>query len=376
MEGVTPYRNTPIASAVRAGLALCVFVLLAGLLPLVGAAWRGTPIAPLLKFPPTTGAIVAPGFSGPTFIVLALLIAAALAPFGWRWWRAARTSTATAHAFPWWGWMGMLVIILGWVIAWTRFPALAEFQRYSFTPLWLGYILAMNALSYRRTGHCLLRDRPLYLAVLFPVSAVFWWYFEYLNRFVRNWYYEGVDALSAGEYVLEASLPFATVLPAVLSTVEWLASYPRGNNAFAHWRPLPWTHHRAVTWITLLLGCVGLIAIGRWPQYSYPLVWIAPFWLLCALQTLPGRRPLCDALARGDWRPVVFPASAALICGFFWELWNYGSLARWVYVIPYVGGLRLFEMPLLGYAGYLPFGLTCAAIADLLPRLRHDEKRS
>jgi hypothetical protein len=36
-----------------------------------------------------------------------------------------------------------------------------------------------------------------------------------------------------------------------------------------------------------------------------------------------------------------------------------------VYVIPYVDAFHLFEMPLLGYAGYLPFGLACAATGDL-----------
>jgi hypothetical protein len=30
-----------------------------------------------------------------------------------------------------------------------------------------------------------------------------------------------------------------------------------------------------------------------------------------------------------------------------------------------VDRFRIFEMPLLGYAGYLPFGIECAAIAAL-----------
>jgi recombinational DNA repair protein (RecF pathway) len=37
-----------------------------------------------------------------------------------------------------------------------------------------------------------------------------------------------------------------------------------------------------------------------------------------------------------------------------------------VYAIPYVDVLHVFEMPLLGYAGYLPFGLACAATGDFL----------
>jgi len=54
---------------------------------------------------------------------------------------------------------------------------------------------------------------------------------------------------------------------------------------------------------------------------------------------------------------------AAVICGGFWEMWNMYSLARWVYDVPYVGRFYVFEMPLLGFAGYGPFGWECAAVA-------------
>lgn len=50
-------------------------------------------------------------------------------------------------------------------------------------------------------------------------------------------------------------------------------------------------------------------------------------------------------------------AVAALVCGFFWEFWNYGALPKWYYTIPYFGFGKIFEMPILGYLGYLPFGL-------------------
>jgi hypothetical protein len=59
-------------------------------------------------------------------------------------------------------------------------------------------------------------------------------------------------------------------------------------------------------------------------------------------------------------------AMAALTCGLLWELWNFRSLAHWEYQIPYVGRFRLFAMPLLGYAGYLPFGILCALFIDCL----------
>ena len=84
------------------------------------------------------------------------------------------------------------------------------------------------------------------------------------------------------------------------------------------------------------------------------------------MQRLAGRRTLLDPLRHGDWRPVIVPALAALICGFFWEMWNYFSLARWTYSIPYVQRFYLFEMPVLGYGGYLPFGLECLLVGSLV----------
>jgi hypothetical protein len=67
---------------------------------------------------------------------------------------------------------------------------------------------------------------------------------------------------------------------------------------------------------------------------------------------------------RGDWRRVGLLALAALICGFFREMWNFHSLAKWIYAVPCVNRFHLFEMPLLGYAGYIPFGLECAVVAE------------
>ena len=84
----------------------------------------------------------------------------------------------------------------------------------------------VNALTYRRTGSCLLTQKSRYLVALFPASALFWWYFEYLNRFAQNWYYIGQELFSPVIYVVHATVAFSTVLPAVISTAELLQSYP------------------------------------------------------------------------------------------------------------------------------------------------------
>jgi hypothetical protein len=95
---------------------------------------------------------------------------------------------------------------------------------------------------------------------------------------------------------------------------------------------------------------LGLTGIGVWPELLYPALWLAPLLLLLGLQQLLIGETLLTPLREGDWRPVLESALAALICGLCWELWNYGSLPKWHYSIPYLQRFHLFEMPLLGYA--------------------------
>jgi hypothetical protein len=251
------------------------------------------------------------------------------------------------------------------VLAWNRWAWFAPLQPHTFSLLWINFTLVVNALSYRRQGRCLMLARPVRFLMLFPASAAFWWFFEYLNRFVQNWYYTGV-AYPPLTYFGLASLAFATVLPAVLSVREWLLSWASFQGRR---RPLTFasgTHSRKLALLVLTLAGAGLAGVGLWPDYLFFALWTAPLAILLALQVLGRGSPLLSALADGRWPVWAAAALAGLVCGFFWELWNYHSLARWIYTIPWVDRFHLFEMPLLGYAGYLPFGLECALIGDMI----------
>jgi hypothetical protein len=338
------------------------------LLPLAGAAAAGKPLAAYLQFPPKIPDVPHVPFSLPVFLGLTLLILAATAPLLLRLisFRRKNDPRKPVMPFPWWGWAGAGLGAVSWILAWSRIPWMSGFQAHTFTPLWIAFILLVNAFAVRRTGRCLMLSRTRPFLLLFPVSAGFWWSFENLNRFVGNWRYVGGVEFGAVEYFLFATLPFSTVLPAVLSTRELLLSYPRFDGAFREWRPLSPGRPGAIGLAALLLSCAGLFAVGIVPDVAFPLVWVAPPTLLISLAALRGEPHALSGIASGDWRPVVSSVLAALLCGFFWETWNFGSYAKWVYAIPYVDAFHLFEMPLLGYAGYLPFGLTCAATGDLL----------
>ena len=337
--------------------------------PLAGVWLAGQPLDAYLELPPRPAPGDAAGFSWTAFWLLAAFIAAAVAPFVWRLLNTPASAFGPAPsrlAFPIWGWAALLWLAASWTLAWTRIPWFESFQQHTFTPLWLGYIVCVNALTMQRAGNCLLMREPARFAALFPLSALFWWFFEYLNRFVANWRYTGIGDFDALEYTIFATLAFSTVLPAVTSTAEWMRTFPRLDAAFAHWHLLRVPRPKVAAALVLALTTLSLAALGVFREYVFPLVWISPVLVLISLQALGGRATVLAPLASGDWRGIGSFTAAALVCGFFWEMWNYGSLARWEYSIPYVDRFRLFEMPALGYAGYLPFGIECAAIAALV----------
>jgi hypothetical protein len=73
-------------------------------------------------------------------------------------------------------------------------------------------------------------------------------------------------------------------------------------------------------------------------------------------------KSVLDSLAVGDWSVFFRFSVASLICGLCWETWNYHACAKWIYAVPYVHRFQIWEMPLIGFAGYLPFGVECAAV--------------
>jgi hypothetical protein len=347
-------------------------------LPLAGVVLAGKPLAPYLEFPPITAYLVHTAFSWWAFLMATLLVIAAVSPFVNRVarnWGSSEGRTACSASLPWWGRLAVMWLAVAWLLAWNRFAWFASFQELTFSMLWLGYIVIVNALTWRRTGRCMLLNRPVYFLALFPVSAAFWWLFEYLNRFVQNWYYMGISTLGAWDYFWQATLPFATVLPAVLGTGELLASYPQLGGGLDKAWITRWARSKPVAWMLLTLSAVGLAAVGVWPNGLFSLLWLAPLVQITALQIIMGDASILDGPANGNWRQVWQAALAGLVCGFFWEMWNYQSLAHWEYSVPFVHRFEVFHMPLLGYSGYLPFGLECLAVAKLLDTSRDDKRR-
>ncbi len=309
-------------------------------------------------------------FSWTCFVVLVVFTILVMWPFVRRAFRAGRVALLrdrTRHSFPWWGWLGLVVMAGGWILSWNGhfrwFPLSKLLQiQLSYAPIWAGFILLMNALCVKRSGHSPMTDHPWAYAATFPASSLFWWFFEYLNRYVWNWYYVGIEDLSAMGYTVYATVCFASVLPGVCAVAAFLHTFrPFADEHYAHMARLNLRSGRAV-FVLAAVAALGLAGIVFFPSYAFPLLWLSPLTVFLLVQVVLKEPCAFDCLADGNWSVLFRFALAALICGFCWETWNYYALAKWVYAVPYAHRFQIWEMPLIGFGGYLPFGLECAAV--------------
>jgi hypothetical protein len=256
------------------------------------------------------------------------------------------------------GWVGILLLAVCWPLNWLL-PGLRT--AYLFFPLWLGYILVIDALVLSRTGSSLWTRQRRGFVLLFFLSAPAWWLFETINRRTGNWEYLGAGHFTPVEYYLLCSLSFSTVMPAVFETAEFVRTFRWVDSL----RPGPRIPNTSGFGIGLLItGLVMLMLALLWPQRFYSLVWISLVLILEPINRMLGRRHLLQWLQHGDWRPLISLSIGALICGFFWEMWNYWSWPQWVYHTPGVDRWHIFQMPLLGYGGYVPFALELFALMN------------
>ena len=159
--------------------------------------------------------------------------------------------------------------------------------------------------------------QPRTFCSLFLTSTAFWWFFEYLNRFVQNWYYVEVSRFSSLEYFILASASFSTVLPAVLGTREYLLTFSFFDRAFGSHIRLNPKSAKPLAFVFLIISGIGLACIALLPNYLFPLLWISPLVIMVSLQTMMNEKHLLSDLSKGRWTIIVVSAISALMCGFF-----------------------------------------------------------
>ena len=268
------------------------------------------------------------------------------------------------------GWVGLIVVAVCWPLNWTL-PGVRT--AYLFFPLWIGYILIVDALVQRRVGDSIWTRSRKNFVLLFALSAPVWWLFELINVRTANWEYLGRDLFTPLQFNLLLTISFSVVVPAVFETAELIGSFG-WMKRFASAQRVPATQHVFVG--LLIIGLAMLSAMLIWPKIFYPFTWIALVFILEPINYWTRRPYFLKELRDGDWRTVISLSAGAPVCGLFWEMWNYYSFPKWIYHIPGLGFWRIFEMPLLGYGGYIPFALELYALKNFMwpngPRLENN----
>lgn len=321
-------------------------------------------------FPPQFVA-EAPGFNLLVFILVALMalfICTLLlfpALFGFK--GAEPKPVAAKRPLPWWFYIGVVVMVFFWWLMWSHSAAFGNLVYWSFTPLWWGFIFVLDGLVYHRNnGASLFSRKPLTLLITALVSVGGWAYFEFFDYFVmENWYYPNASLAPwpAKLLSIEFLLTYSTVTPVIFQWFNLLNTFPSLSARYQNGPKM------AVNGTSLII--IGLALLGAMVVWPYPLfwvVWIGPFAVVTGtLIRLNIWNPFTD-IAQGNWSAGILIGVSSLLNGFVWEFWNHGSQAFvqqpltnpnfWVYDIPYVNVIHLFsEMPLLGYFGYIPFGV-------------------
>lgn len=233
-----------------------------------------------------------------------------------------------------------------------------------FTPIqWSGLILFLDGLHKRRAGASLIADHFGEFIILLIISIGSWTIFEGYNELLRNWRYLKLPDNMLERYAGYA-WAFATISPGMFLIYQTLDDVFPGKDPDAPPRlPDP------VFYGFVVVGLACLIVPLIWPStYMTPLVWMGFAFFLDPINGRLGERSILTEFFTGNFRSMPLFFLAGLIAGLLWEFWNYWALSKWEYDVPYWGDIKLFEMPVLGYLGFMPFAIESFAIYKFVRR--------
>lgn len=272
--------------------------------------------------------------------------------------------------FPTWFWWSLPVLAVSWIFMWGRVKIFISLEYYTFVPLWWAFIMILDGIVYKRNnGVSLVSKKPHMMQLIAVVSCLSWFVFEYLNFFVlENWYYPNNEIFTNFGNIFWFALSYTTVLPAIFEWYMLLKTFDFFKNRYSNGPKLSVSKKLLV--IYYILGLILAFGMGYYPFELFWVLWVALVPLLSAAMGIMGYWTPFTSIKKGNWSPMLLIAIATVLNGFFWEFWNFGSEwfhngmptnpNYWQYSVPYLDKVHIFsEMPILGYFGYLFFGINC-----------------
>lgn len=213
--------------------------------------------------------------------------------------------------------------------------------------------IALDALTYLRSGSSLLRKQRSYLlwcAVSGAFSAML---LAYLNLFASSWVSPAISNL---EMLWLSALLGATLLPAVLIARLWLAGFSGLTRRLARLPALPPARAELSAALLLLAALIGLLGGAVWPTKIAWLLWLSPLLLLAAMQLLWHESTVFSGLKQGDWSRIILGAASGIFTA---------ALALAAYRL-YGGSLFIKHTAPLTILAFAVYGLFCLQLADIV----------
>ncbi len=253
---------------------------------------------------------------------------------------------------------GILVLISSSTLVVLEIPFMKTWF-YSF--VWWSLILILDSLNFRKRKISLLfNSLENFLKIAF-LSVFIWLIFEMFNLRLKNWSYLGLPE-NLGERWLGYFIGFATVLPVLREGAFFVESFfPLKRLNLFRLRA-----GKIFLLIFFFLGLISLILVCLWPKIFFPLVWLQFLFLLEPLNFLLGRKTFISDFTRREWKWFWCWMISGFSAGILWEFWNFWSGSYWKYSLPYLNFCKVFQMPIFGYLGFLPFSLEVFALFQFL----------
>jgi len=261
------------------------------------------------------------------------------------------------RTLPVYGWLGLAVILISQAAVFARIEPFYHWH----TPIaWTAYILLADAIVWKRRGNSWIRNNPSELLFVACASVPLWVLFELYNKYsIYSWYYIGLPELRLVRY-LGYVWSFGTITPAIFQTADLVSSLrdrrasPRRGEA-----PIP-QRLGTTAWALVAAGAaMVVIPIFVHSPYLAASVWLGYIFLLDPLNARAGGESILADWRAGHSGRLINLLIAGLVCGVIWEFWNYWVAAKWIYNVPILSDVKIFEMPILGFGGFPPFAVEC-----------------
>jgi hypothetical protein len=283
---------------------------------------------------------------------------------------------------PSWFWIGLVLWGVVMIFFYAKLSGPKWLANWALIPLWWGFILMLDGIVYKRNdGKSLVHNAPAELFAMGILSISGWLLFEYFNFFIDlNWYYPAAGKMNNHDsFLLYAVLGSSAFIPMAFEWYHLLRSFPVMNVRYSLGKKIEYS--KKTRTILLFVAFALLFFMAIVPNSLFYAVWLGPLSILVlVLGMLDIWTPFKSIKERGDWTSLLVLAPVWVLQGLCVEWWNYLSYQHhqfvptsnpgyWEYCIPYVNFGHIFNMPVLGFLGYVPFSLYCLIYTIIMSHL-------